>query len=232
MLEVLRKTYPIPTEEWDQSVPDLQSISEVLLGINSKRQPHFLILAGIGAYFLLLFVSVTVDFSPEPVTLESPMEMVYEDPPAPEEKQPEPPPPEPEKPPEPEPVAEVPPEKPPEPEPKKEPEKPKPKPRPSVPHIAGAIPSDYANKVFQRINRIASDSFPRTALTKQTVRIGYVIVIGASGELISKAVSSSGVPALDQAVSQALARSAPFPAPPNLGARSYKISGAIVYRVQ
>ncbi len=243
MPEVTTKFFSKPAAQLSKPDPDIQFISDILLGTDSRRDPHLLILAGISSYFLLLVVLLTVDFSPPPMTLEAPMEMVYEDPAAPEEQKPEPPPPPP--PPEPDPVAEAQAEKPPEqkPEPVKEeekpkppdetpPEKPKPKPRPPMPHTAGAVPSDYANKVFQRINRVASGSFPRTALTKQSVRIGYVIVIGASGELISKSVSSSGVAALDQAVSEALARSAPFPAPPNLGARSYRISGAIVYRVQ
>lgn len=186
---------------------------------------------------------------PEPVPEQHPEPPppppVAEKPPEPiAEPLPEPPPPVAEK--APEPVAAVEPPPPPKPpEPKAEPvkeeppkpvenqrsEKPKPKPRPRTAHTAGAVPSDYANKVYQRINRIAGNTFPRIALAQKSVRIGYVITIGASGQLISKSVSSSGIPAIDRAVSEALTRSAPFPAPPNLGASSYRISGAIVYRV-
>jgi protein TonB len=269
MLDVSRKAYSFSATALSEPDQVLLSFADTLFRISSKKPPYFLIAAGAGVYLAALFVLVTVDFSPAPLTLEAPIEMSYEEaadeqpaetPPEPvAEKQPEPPPPpqvekppepvpEPpppvtETPPEPAPVAEVPP-PPKEPEPKPEPLKEelakpvetpqpeKPKAKPKATHTVGAVPSDYANKVFQRINRIATNSFPRIAVAQKAVRIGYVIVIGASGQLISKSVSGSGIAALDQAVAQALARSAPFPAPPNLGASSYRISGAIVYRVR
>ncbi len=97
----------------------------------------------------------------------------------------------------------------------------------------GAVPSAYAQMVYQRINRVASGAYPREAISKNIQgRVGYTIVIGTAGQLISKSVSSSGNPVLDRAASEALSRSAPFPAPPNLGAHSYRISGAIVYRMR
>jgi periplasmic protein TonB len=294
MLEVSKASFVsgTPLREPER---DLASFADALLKISAKRQPYFLIAAGMAAYVGVLVVLLTVDFSPPPMTLEAPAEMAFEESPTPDEN-PEPAPlPEPQKPPEPaaaeQPptppppqVAEKPPEPPPEkpleppsppspaaeqpppppppspvaeplpeppppvaeapppkPEPKPQPVKPvekppvqaaKPKPRTRAVHKAGAIASDYANKVYQRINRIAASSFPRGALTQKSVRVGYVIVIGASGQLISRSISSSGVAALDRAVSDALARSAPFPMPPNLGAQSYRISGAIVYRVE
>jgi protein TonB len=238
-----------PTGALMSSDQGLRSISETLLGTGPARQPYLLIAVGIGVYFLTLGALLTVDFSAPPMTLEAPMEMVYDEPAQPEQ-QPEPPQPpeqaqaEPEKLPEPEPVVEqAAPETPPEakPEPKVQPkpveprpDRPKPKPRPAqqpAQHSEGAVPSDYANTIYQRINRVAGGSLPRGALAPgQSVRISYVIVIGASGELNAKTVTPSGNAALDQAVSQALSRSAPFPAPPSLGARSYRISGAIVYR--
>ncbi|WP_245269155.1 TonB family protein [Rhodomicrobium udaipurense] len=196
-------------------------------------------MSGIGIYSAALFALLTFNFEAPPITLEAPVEVVYEDPvpeepeqpPAPPEPEvaPEPPPPEPTA--EPEPVKEEPPPpKPVEPPPKQQP---KPKPRPATAQTPGAVPSDYANKVYQRINRVAGSGFPKSALSRgQSVRISYVIVIGAGGELVSKSVVNSGNAALDRAVSEALARSAPFPAPPSLGAKSYRIAGAIVYRFQ
>ncbi|MBY0558565.1 TonB C-terminal domain-containing protein [Hyphomicrobium sp.] len=252
---------------------DTTFFADTLVRMSSSKPPYLFISAGMGAYFVVLAVLLTVDFSPAPMTLEAPVEMAFEqseeqapqpetppEPPPVPEQHPEPPPPVAEKPPEPAPeppppvpeeaaealpVQPPPPppppalEKPPEPKPEPVKEKPapkrsaeKPKGKPSATRTAGAVPSDYANKVFQRINRIASNTFPRGALTQKSVRVGYVIVIGASGQLISKSISPSGVAAVDHAVAQALAQSAPFPPPPNLGASSYRIAGGIVYRVR
>lgn len=221
---------------------DLSPVAAAVLGLDARRQPYALILSGIGIYSAALVALLTFNFEAPPITLEAPVEVVYEDPvpeepeqpPAPPEPEvaPEPPPPEPAA--EPEPVKEEPPPPPkpvePPPPPKQQP---KPKPRPATAQTPGAVPSDYANKVYQRINRVASSGFPKSALSRgQSVRISYVIVIGAGGELVSKSVVNSGNAALDRAVSEALARSAPFPAPPSLGAKSYRIAGAIVYRSQ
>jgi len=245
-LEVAGNLYPDPTlEPYAKSGTELPPISDALLGLASKREPYFLILAGVGIYAAALVAVLTIKLESPPLTLEAPVEVVYEDP-VPDEPEQPPVPPEPEVAPEPppEPTAEA--EKVAEPEPVKEvtppkpvqppqPEKPQPKPKPkaATAQTPGAVPSDYANKVYQRINRVAGSGFPRSALSRgQSLRIGYVIVIGSGGELISKTVSRSGNAALDQAVSDALARSAPFPTPPALGAKSYRLSGAIVYRLQ
>ncbi|WP_127078938.1 cell envelope integrity protein TolA [Rhodomicrobium lacus] len=224
------------------------AVPAVLLGIGTRRPPVTLTILGIGVYVAALTALLTIDFSSPPAVLEAPVDMVYEEPAAPEEPEQPPPPPEPE--PQPEPIPEPTPE--PLPEPLPEPEKPpepvkeeikpkpveppkpvaKPKPRSATP-TPGAIPTDYANKVYQRINRVASGSFPKSALSRgQSVRISYSIVIGSGGELISKSVGSSGNAVMDRAAAEALARSAPFPTPPALGSRTYKISGAIVYRAQ
>jgi protein TonB len=232
--------FSLPVRQEGELVP----ISSAVLGLDASRQPYALILSGIGIYSAALFALLTFNFEAPLITLEAPVEVVYEDPvpeepeqpPAPPEPEvaPEPPPPEPEPAAEPEPVKEEPPPPPkpvePPPPPKQQP---KPKPRPATAQTPGAVPSDYANKVYQRINRVASSGFPKSALSRgQSVRISYVIVIGAGGELVSKSVVNSGNAALDRAVSEALARSAPFPAPPSLGAKSYRIAGAIVYRSQ
>ena len=204
------------------------AVAEVLLGTASKRPPLLQTAAGAVLYATILTVLLTVNFEAPPTVLEAPVDMVYEEPAA--EEPPPPPPP----PPEPEPAAE------PSPQPVKEEPKPAPPP-PPPPQVAkpqgrpipGAVLTNYANKVYYRISRVAGSGFPKSALSRgQAVRIAYTIVIGSSGELISKTIGASGIAALDHAVAEALARSAPFPAPPSLGARSYKISGAIVYRAQ
>ena len=161
---------------------------------------------------------------PAPPPLPEPVKEVPPTPPPEPVKEELPPPPEPE----PEPVKEAPPPPPPPPPPA-----PRPRPQTAAKPTPKAIPSNYTNQVFQRINRVASGNYPRSALAAhQSARVGYVIVIGQSGELISRSISPSGNSALDQSVLETLARSAPFPAPPNLGARSYKISGAIVFRIE
>jgi protein TonB len=226
--------------------PQPYGVSEALLGANVKRPPYVLIASGAGLYLAGLVAAVIIDVSPPPVTLEAPMEMVYEEQQEPVEdnKQPDQVPTVEKEPEHVEEAEAIEPLKQPEPisKPLKEvqkqpPSKPKaeakPKPVSAANHIPNAIPSDYASLVFQRINRVASGNYPRSALlAQQSARVGYVIVIGQSGELLSKSINYSGNSALDEAVTQALSRAAPFPAPPNLGARSYRISGAIVYRLQ
>ena len=203
------------------------AVAEILLGTGSRRPPLGLVALGIGIYAATLTAALTINFESEPVVLEAPVDMVYEEPAVQEPEQPPPPPP---PPPEAEPLAE--------PEPVKEEPKPPPPPPPPPAQkartpIPGAVLTDYANKVYYRIARVAGDGYPASVLSRgQSIRIAYSIVIGTSGELVSKSVISCGVAALDRAVADALARSAPFPAPPALGARTYKISGAIVYRAQ
>jgi protein TonB len=227
-----------PDWELEAEAPDNSSvrvqdgIAGALLGTDGTHSPYLLMTGVACLYAAVLLAAVTIDFQPPPAVLEAPVEMVYDDPTPeqPEQAQPPaPPPPEEVKEAEAiEPVKEPPP---PPPEVKKDP--PKPKPQAAARHTPNAIPSNYTNQIFQRINRIASGNYPRSALAQhQSARVGYTIVIGQSGELISRSISPSGNSALDQSVLDTLSRSAPFPAPPNLGARSYKISGAIVFRIE
>lgn len=210
-------------------VPVQEGIAGALLGADPARSPYILMTGVACLYVAALAIALTVDFRPAPAVLEAPVEMVFDDPaPAPPEQvqPPAPPPPPPVEDAEPaEQVKETPPPPPP---------PPPPKPQTAAPrHAPNAIPTNYTNQIYQRINRIASGNYPRSALAqRQAARVGYVIVIGQSGELISRSVSPSGNAALDQSVLDTLARSAPFPAPPNLGARSYRISGAIVFRIE
>ncbi len=211
--------------EPNQPVQD-QVVASILLGTAPRQPPLGLVALGISIYAATLTAALTINFELPPLVLEAPMDMVYEEPAKQEPEQPPPPPPEP--------VAEPldQPEKPP--EVKEQPKPPPPPPQPaSRTRVPGAVMTDYANKVYYRIARVAGGGYPRSALARgQSVRIAYSIVIGSSGELISKSIGNSGIAALDLAIAEALTRSAPFPAPPALGARSYKISGAIVYRAQ
>lgn len=97
---------------------------------------------------------------------------------------------------------------------------------------ANAIPSDYVNQVYARINRIAAGRYPKAAaLRRQEGRIGYTLQLNPQGGLIGFELEPSGIEALDQAAAEALRAAAPFPPLPELGGGSYRLSGAIVYRL-
>jgi len=103
--------------------------------------------------------------------------------------------------------------------------------RPAVINTAG-IPSDYVNQVYARINRIAAGRYPKAAaLRRQEGRIGYTLQLNPQGGLIDFELEPSGIEALDQAAAEALRAAAPFPPLPDLGGSSYRVSGAIVYRL-
>ncbi len=90
---------------------------------------------------------------------------------------------------------------------------------------SNAVVSNYANIVYARILRSAS--YPRSG-GGTTDRVSYHIVIGPSGELISKSISATGNAVFDSAASEALSRAAPFP--PSGASKSVALSGAIVFR--
>lgn len=93
-----------------------------------------------------------------------------------------------------------------------------------------ALPSSYANLVHAQIARAAADTYPEAAeLNHLTARVSYHVVIGPSGELISKSITPSGNPMFDQAANVALERAAPFP---STGfSRPVSLYGAIAYRL-
>ncbi|WP_156924387.1 TonB family protein [Derxia gummosa] len=104
--------------------------------------------------------------------------------------------------------------------------------RPGPPNSPDAIPTDYANQVFARINRIASGRYPKAAmLRRQEGRIGYRLTLAQDGTLLSYELDKCGIDALDAAAEEALKAAAPFPKLPDLGAASYRLAGAIVYRL-
>jgi protein TonB len=92
------------------------------------------------------------------------------------------------------------------------------------------VASGYANQVHSKIARIAINSYPRAAQARnESGRVSYHIVVGPSGELISKSIVPSGNATFDTAAAEAISRSAPFPAPGT--AKPVSLSGAIVYRL-
>ncbi|WP_085316066.1 TonB family protein [Derxia lacustris] len=103
---------------------------------------------------------------------------------------------------------------------------------PGPPNSPDAIPTDYANQVFARINRIASGRYPKAAmLRRQEGRIGYRLTLAPDGTLLGYELDKCGIEALDNAAEDALKAAAPFPKLPDLGAASYRLAGAIVYRL-
>jgi periplasmic protein TonB len=105
-----------------------------------------------------------------------------------------------------------------------------PRPAAPAPPPPNAIASGYANQVHAKIARVAINSYPRAAqLRNETGRVSYHIVIGPSGELLSKSIVPSGNSTFDTAAAEALSRSAPFPATGM--AKPVSLSGAITYRM-
>lgn len=105
------------------------------------------------------------------------------------------------------------------------------RPSPAVVGMSG-IPSDYAAKVLERIDRYAVDSYPRAArLRRDEGRVGYRLTLDPDGRVQHVEIVSSGNGELDAAAREAIRAAAPFPKPPDLGASAYRLAGAIVYQL-
>lgn len=253
MTSALANTFPLGWEPDGAAVADRSGAQTLLAPIPGKSS-IILQAAAVAAYALVLVALATFTLREAEPVLEEPLELVMlpaepevpaveEEPPPPiEDIQDEPPPPPIAE--EPEPVAPVEqkpiiPEKKPIPV-KKKADKPPvqeqrratptaPGPATSAPVPANAMPSGYANQIFAKVSRTASTSTARAAIARgQSGRVGYRLVIGPGGQLLSKSISPSGNPTFDQAATEALARAAPFP--PTGVARPVSLSGAIVYR--
>jgi protein TonB len=254
MTSALANTFPLGWEPDGTAAAD-RSGSQTLLTPIPGKSSISLQAAAVAAYALVLVALATFTLRESEQVLEEPLELVMlpaepeipavEEPPPPpiEEVLDEPPPPPIAE--EPEPVAPVEqkpiiPEKKPIPVKKKVADKPPvqeqrratttaPGPATSAPAPANAIPSGYANQIFARVSRTASTSTARAAIARgQSGRVGYRLVIGPGGQLLSKSISASGNPTFDQAATEALGRAAPFP--PTGVSRPVSLSGAIVYR--
>lgn len=102
-------------------------------------------------------------------------------------------------------------------------------PRPPQPP---GIPSDYVQGVRGRISRYAINKYPRAAQLKgQEGRVGYTLTLAPDGRLIGFDIVPSGNETLDKAAAEALQNAGPYPKLPDLGATSYKLNGAIVYKL-
>lgn len=107
-------------------------------------------------------------------------------------------------------------------------------PAPAPAHMVGmsGIPTDYVAKVYERINRYASDGYPRSArLRREEGRIAYRLTLDAEGRIVHVDITPSGSDDLDAAARDAIRGAAPFPKPPDLGASTYQLAGAIVYQL-
>lgn len=101
------------------------------------------------------------------------------------------------------------------------------------PPVEAAVTSDFANLIFERIARIARRSYPDSAILRhQQGKVTYHLTLDRDGDLLDHRIEPSGIDSLDRAAEQALLAAAPFPKPPDLNARSYRISGAIDYRLE
>ncbi len=255
MTSTLATTYPLAWDP-DSSAAVDRGGAEALLAPAQGKSSLLLQAAAVVLYGLLLVALATFSMRRVDPVQEEPLELVMlpaepeipavdEPPPPPpiEEAQDEPPPPPIAE--EPEPVAPV------EPKPVVQEKKPIPvkkkvadrppaqEPRRATPAAPGpgsspapsanAVPSGYANQIFARVSRTASTGTARAAIARgQSGRVGYRLVIGPAGQLISKSISPSGNPIFDLAATEALARAAPFP--PTGVSRPISLSGAIVYR--
>jgi protein TonB len=104
-------------------------------------------------------------------------------------------------------------------------------PKPRVIDTNG-IPSDYVEKVFERINRYAADSYPRASrLRHEEGRVAYRLTLDAQGQVVHLDITSSGNDQLDEAAREAIKSAAPFSKPPDLGASAYRLAGTIVYQL-
>lgn len=254
MISALANKLPLTWEPEFALVGDYGGAQSLLAPVRGKSSSILLQATAVALYALVLVAIATLSLRPAEPVLEEPLELVMlpaepelpavEEPPPPiEEALDEPPPPplaeepEPVAPVEPKPVI---PEKKPLPVKKKVADKsPLQEPRRAAPSAPGpasspapaanAIPSGYANQIFARVSRTASTSAARAAIARgQSGRVGYRLVIGPAGQLMSKSISPSGNPTFDLAATEALARAAPFP--PTGVSRPVSLSGAIVYR--
>lgn len=102
---------------------------------------------------------------------------------------------------------------------------------PPAPQPPG-IPSDYVKDVRVRISRYALNRYPRAAQLKgQEGRVGYSLTLAPDGRVLAFDITPSGIEVLDKAAAEALQNAGPYPKLPDLGAASYKLTGAIVYKL-
>jgi protein TonB len=94
----------------------------------------------------------------------------------------------------------------------------------------GAVyaPSDYAEKVKARVN--AMIVYPADSKHfLQQCWVQYTLTVDRNGQLLDYKIDNCGDDRLDAAAEAALIKGGPYPPPPDKGAASYEIFGAIVF---
>ena len=89
-------------------------------------------------------------------------------------------------------------------------------------------PPDYAEKVKVRVN--AAIVYPADAKHfLQQCWVEYTLIVDRNGRMLSYKINNCGDDRLDAAAEAALIKGGPYPPPPDTGASSYEIFGAIVF---
>ena len=93
-------------------------------------------------------------------------------------------------------------------------------------------PPDYAEKVKQRVN--AAIVYPADAKRfLQQCWVEYTLTVDRNGNLMgTPKIENCGDDRLDAAAYAALLKGSPYPPPPDTGATSYEIHGAIVFTLR
>ncbi|MBV2235032.1 MAG: TonB C-terminal domain-containing protein [Sterolibacterium sp.] len=92
-------------------------------------------------------------------------------------------------------------------------------------------PPDYAEKVKTRVN--AAIVYPADARRfLQQCWVEYTLTVDRNGNLLNYRIENCGDDRLDAAAQAALIKGGPYPSPPDSGAESYEIHGALVFTLQ
>lgn len=95
-------------------------------------------------------------------------------------------------------------------------------------HHAVYAPPDYAEKVKTRVN--AAIVYPADAQRfLQQCWVEYTLSVDRNGHLLDYRIKNCGDDRLDAAAQAALIKGGPYPPPPDSGAASYEIHGALVF---
>jgi protein TonB len=65
---------------------------------------------------------------------------------------------------------------------------------------------------------------------RNTCVVAYTVTITSTGALAGMTIEPCAVPEINQAARDAVLSAAPFPSPPDLGARTYAVRGSLVFR--
>ncbi len=65
---------------------------------------------------------------------------------------------------------------------------------------------------------------------RNTCVVAYTVTITSTGALAGMTIEPCAVPEINQAARDAVSSAAPFPPPPDLGARTYAVRGSLIFR--